>query len=57
MTEEKTLADMFGMKFDKEGKVSEINSSANLNIARKLNRKERRSRDKKLGLFKKRKLG
>lgn len=42
MTEEKSLADMFNMKFDKEGKLTEFDSSLETNVARKLNRKERR---------------
>lgn len=42
MAEEKTLADMFNMKFDKDGKLTEFNSSLETNVARKLNRKERR---------------
>ena len=38
--EEKSLADMFNMKFNEEGKMTEFDSSLNANVFRKLNRKE-----------------
>lgn len=53
MTEEKTLADMFNMKFDENGKLTQFNSSVETNVGRKLNRKERRWRDKILRRAKK----
>lgn len=53
MTEEKTLADMFNMKFDENGKLTQFDSSIETNVGRKLNRKERRWRDKILRRAKK----
>lgn len=52
-TKEKSLADMFNMKFNEEGKMTEFDSSLNANVFRKLNRKERRARDKQLRKAKK----
>lgn len=55
MAEEKTLANMFNMKFNEEGKMTGFDSSLNANIFRKLNRKERRAREKQLRKAKKNK--
>lgn len=55
--DEKELSffDIFNMKFNSEDKLVEASKSINMPMFRKLNRKEKRLRDKKEGKFKRKK--